>query len=268
MDEAHAIVADDPLRERAWRLLLLAQYRSGRQIDALRSYRWLQGLLAAELGADPSPALQRLNWQMQHQDPRLDLRPPRPPLVMPAAVATFVGRAGQIDAVAEALSDSRLVTLHGPAGVGKSRLAQEVAHHVRDRYSEGVWWVDLTVAGDLPEVLARLVGTLGVSVPPNASATDVLAAHLRYRELLLVLDNCEHVAGLLPPVLVSPAQGRRWAADPGDESAAAGCGRRVAMGGATAARARRWHRRAFPVRFGRGRAVPAAARRPRGLGGD
>ena len=94
---------------------------------------------------------------------------------MPAAVATFVGRAGQIDAVAAALSDSRLVTLHGPAGVGKSRLAQEVAHHVRDRYSEGVWWVDLTVAGDLPEVLARLVGTLGVSVPPNASATDVLA---------------------------------------------------------------------------------------------
>jgi predicted ATPase len=205
-DEARAIVAEDPLREGAWRLLILALYRSGRQVDALHAYRDLVTLLADELGADPSPELQRLHWQVLRQDPQLDPSPPPPPLVAPAAVTSFVGRAGQVEAVAQGVAEQRLLTLHGPAGIGKSRLALEVARHVRAHFPDGVWWVDLTVATGLPSALSRLAGTLGVPTPPGLRAEDTLAAYLKHRELLLVLDNCEHIAGPLAPVVLGLLQ--------------------------------------------------------------
>ena len=160
-DEARDIVAGDPLHEWAWRLLVLAQYRSGRRIDALRSYQQMQGLLTSEWGVDPSPKLQRLYWQMLRQDRQLDPCPPSPPLMVPAALSSFVGRVGQVETVASALARDRLVTLHGPPGVGKSRLAQEAARHVLGRFPDGVWWVDLTAATDLRGVLARAGGGAG-----------------------------------------------------------------------------------------------------------
>jgi len=207
LDEARDLVAEDPLHEGSWRLLIMAQYRAGEQIDALRSYRRLQGLLADEWGVDPSPGLQRLYWQVLRQDPQLDLQPPSPPLVIPAAVSSFVGRVGQIEAVGDALQSDRMVTLHGPAGVGKTRLAQEVARAVHGRFADGVWWVDLTVVSDLPGVLARLAGAIGVPVPPSSSARDVIVAHLLHRELLLVLDNCEQVAEHVAAVALDLLQG-------------------------------------------------------------
>jgi predicted ATPase len=205
-DEARAIVAEDPQREGAWRLLILALYRSGRQIDALHAYRDLASLLGDTLGVDPSPDLQRLHWQVLRRDPQLDPSPPPPPLVAPAAVTSFVGRAGQVEAVAQGVAAQRLLTLHGPAGIGKTRLALEVARHVRARFPDGVWWVDLTVATGLPSALSRLAATLGVPTPPGRRVEDTLAAYLQHRELLLVLDNCEHIAAALAPVVLGLLQ--------------------------------------------------------------
>lgn len=202
VDEARELLAQDPLREDVWRILMLGLYRSGRQVDALRAYRQLHAALAREWAVDPSPELQRLNWQILRQDPQLDLRPPSPPLRVPASLSSFVGRVGQVDAVAQALPTDRLVTLHGMAGVGKSRLAQEVARQVLGRFPDGVWWVDLAAATDAAGALARLTATLGVVVTPGLSAQDALTAHLRHRELLLVLDNCEHVAEGLAHVVL------------------------------------------------------------------
>ena len=206
VDELRRLVADDPLREPVVALLMLALYRSGAQLDALRAYRTLQERLASSWGVEPCPDLQRLQWQILRQDPQLDVQPPLPPLVVPAPLTSFVGRDGQADKVAAALAADRLVTLHGPAGVGKSRLAQQVACGVRDRFPDGVWWVDLTVVDDEGGVPARVAQTLGVSTTPGAAVAEALVAFLEHRHLLLVLDNCEHVAHALGEAMLPVLQ--------------------------------------------------------------
>ena len=206
VDELQGLVAEDPLREPTVALLMLALYRSAAQLDALRAYRNLQDGLAVSWGVDPSPDLQRLQWQILRQDAQLDVKAPEPPLVVPAALTSFVGRHGQADNVATALAANRQVTLHGPAGVGKSRLAQEVARLVRTRFPDGVWWVDLAVVLDRADVVARVAQSLGVSAAPGISMQDALRTHLEHRELLLVCDNCEHVTQTLGEVMLDLLQ--------------------------------------------------------------
>ena len=194
LGELQRLVTEDPLREPLWELLILALYRAGNQLGAQQAYGRVRTLLNVELGADPSPQLQRLHGQVLRQDPQLALRPPPPPFVVPEPTSSFVGRAGQAESIAAALSSCRLLTLHGPAGVGKSRLAQETARHVRGWYSDGVWWVDLTACTHSQQVLNQIARTLGVSSSPGRALADSLCDHVRTREILLVLDNCEHVA--------------------------------------------------------------------------
>ena len=205
--ELERLVAEEPLREPLWGLLMLALYRGGRQVDALRAYGRLRTRLGEEWGVDPSPELQRLQWQILRQHPQLELKTPPPPLVVPVPVTRFVGRSGQADQVVQALATDRLVTLHGPAGVGKSRLAVEVARRVRDRFPDGVWWVDLTVVGDRDGTLRRLAEVLGVTAAPDVALEDAVVRFVEHRRLLLVLDNCEHVVTPLGPVVLSLLEG-------------------------------------------------------------
>jgi DNA-binding SARP family transcriptional activator len=207
LGELERLVVEEPLREPLWGLLMLALYRSGRQVDALRAYERLRVRLGEEWGIDPTPELQRLQWQILRQDPQLEAAPPLPPLVVPSPVTRFVGRAGQVEQVAHALGVDRLVTLHGPAGVGKSRLAVEVARAVRDRFPDGVWWVDLTVAGDRDEAVRRLAEALGVTAAPGVALAEALVAFLEHRRLLLVLDNCEHVVTPLGAIVLAVLEG-------------------------------------------------------------
>jgi non-specific serine/threonine protein kinase len=108
-------------------------------------------------------------------------------------LTSLVGRSRELDRVGAMLRRTRLVTLTGPGGVGKTRLALALAHRQIDRRSAGVWLVDLATGPELPDVAVEVARTVGVSHPPGVTAADALVRYLLDRDPLLVLDNCEHV---------------------------------------------------------------------------
>src|SRR5580658_6139740 len=124
----------------------------------------------------------------------------------PAALTTFVGRAQVANEVAAQLGQHRLVTVTGPGGAGKTRLTGEVAQRMAGRFADGVWLAELAAVRDPALVPAAVAAALGVRDLPGVKAAEALARVLSQRQLLLVLDNCEHVigaaaglcAGLLP----------------------------------------------------------------------
>ncbi len=216
--ELAALVAEHPLRERLRGCTLRALYRAGRQTEALASYQDLRTRLADELGLDPSPELAALHQAILTRDPALD---PSPPTTdgrrgnLPAARTELVGRDNAVIDVRKLIAGDRLVTLTGPGGVGKTRLALAAAETAADEFDDGAWLVELAAAGrpDDPDVLGSLaeatLSALNVRVtthpaqrtPPPERLADVL----RPRNLLLVLDNCEqiiqHVADLVDLLL-------------------------------------------------------------------
>jgi len=113
----------------------------------------------------------------------------------PVALTSFVGRAGALRETGDLLAEYRLVTVTGPGGVGKTRLAGEVARQVADRFADGACLVELAPVPDPAQVPAAVVAALGVRPPPGISATEALTRTLARRQLLVVLDNCEHVIG-------------------------------------------------------------------------
>ena len=113
----------------------------------------------------------------------------------PAALTSFVGRARVVDEVAGQLAQDRLVTVTGPGGAGKTRLAGEVARQVAGRFADGVWLAELATVRDPGQVAATVAAALGIRDLPSVAAADALAHALARRQLLLVLDNCEHVIG-------------------------------------------------------------------------
>jgi predicted ATPase/DNA-binding CsgD family transcriptional regulator len=113
----------------------------------------------------------------------------------PAALTSFVGRAGVVDEIAGQLGQYRLVTVTGPGGAGKTRLAGEVARQVASRFADGVWLAELAAVTDPAKVTAAVAAALGIRELPSVAAADALAHALARRQLLLVLDNCEHVIG-------------------------------------------------------------------------
>ena len=113
----------------------------------------------------------------------------------PAALTSFVGRAGVVDEVVGHLGQYRLVTVTGPGGAGKTRLAGEVARQVAGRFADGVWLAELASVRDPAQVAAAVAAALGIRELPAVAAADALARALARRQLLLVLDNCEQVIG-------------------------------------------------------------------------
>jgi predicted ATPase/DNA-binding CsgD family transcriptional regulator len=109
-------------------------------------------------------------------------------------LTSFVGRAGQVGEVAALLDEYRLVTVTGPGGVGKTRLAGEVARRVAGRFADGVWLVELAAVREPALVPAAVAVALGLRQPPGMSIVKSLATVLARQQLLVVLDNCEHVA--------------------------------------------------------------------------
>jgi predicted ATPase len=113
----------------------------------------------------------------------------------PAALTSFVGRSGELDEVADLLAGCRLVTLTGPGGVGKTRLASAAARRVADRFADGAWLVELAGVAEPAMVPQAVAAALGVQPSGGGPVAEVLAGALAARQVLLVLDNCEHVIG-------------------------------------------------------------------------
>ena len=113
----------------------------------------------------------------------------------PVSLTSFVGRAGALREVGGLLAEFRLVTVTGPGGVGKTRLAGEVARQIADRFADGACLVELAAVPDPAQVPSAVVTALGVRPPPGIPATEALTRVLARRQLLVVLDNCEHVIG-------------------------------------------------------------------------
>jgi predicted ATPase/DNA-binding CsgD family transcriptional regulator len=113
----------------------------------------------------------------------------------PAALTSFVGRGGVVDEIAGLVGKCRLVTLTGPGGVGKTRLAGQVARVVAGSFADGVWLAELAAVRDPAQVAAVVAAALGIRELPSVAPADALASALARWQLLLVLDNCEQVIG-------------------------------------------------------------------------
>jgi predicted ATPase/DNA-binding CsgD family transcriptional regulator len=119
--------------------------------------------------------------------------PDRPLGNLPLERTSFVGRERELVEARRLLSERRLLTLCGPGGAGKTRLALAVARRLVERFEDGVWWIELAPVSD-PELVPRATASaLGVPEAPDLSPTEALVGHLEFREVLLVLDNCEHL---------------------------------------------------------------------------
>ncbi|MDG4810508.1 BTAD domain-containing putative transcriptional regulator [Micromonospora sp. WMMD1120] len=190
------LVARHPLREGLREVQLRALYAAGRQSEALDSYAELRELLAEELGLDPGPELVALHRRILEQDAGLSPPPKATTLRdnLPPPLDELVGRAEALAELRALPPRQRLVTLVGPGGVGKTRLATETAR--AQSFPDGVHLVELAPlpAGDA-RVAEHVLGALGVHEGGgrDLSPTDRVVAALRHRHLLLVLDNCEHV---------------------------------------------------------------------------
>jgi len=228
---------EHPLRERLWRLLMLAQYRCGNVAEALDSYRQTRDALAEQLGVDPAPESEALHRAILSHDPVLAGPPefpppaapaaparPRPvvPRQLPARAARFAGRHEQLADVTAALcratrGERVAVAIRGPAGVGTSALALQAAHAVSDRFPDGQLYVDLRELAAGPAdgppggsghaVAVRLLRAIGFRGTPPRSAAEAGAAfrsEVAGRRVLVVLDNASRAIPLGPLLPAHP----------------------------------------------------------------
>jgi predicted ATPase/DNA-binding SARP family transcriptional activator len=195
--ELDGLVAAHPLRERFRGQYITALYRVGRQADALRSYEDARRYLADELGVDPSPQLQAVHVAVLRgeaataESASTNLR---------AQLTSFVGRDRDMAAITRLLKHSRLVTLVGPGGAGKTRLAGEVGAALQSQSPDGVWMVELASVTNPGDVVQATLSALRLRerslLDTTSDARDAgakLVAALSGSTALLIVDNCEHL---------------------------------------------------------------------------
>jgi predicted ATPase/DNA-binding SARP family transcriptional activator len=215
--EIEALVAEEPLRERRWGQLMRALYGSGQQAEALRAFQRARDVLVDQMGVEPSPELRRLEAAvLAHDTDVLGTVPSAEAQRAPIGggfrrrgnvrhpVGSCVGRKDEVERLLGLLERHRLVTLVGTGGVGKTRLAQEVAVQLAPEVPDGVWWVDLAAAGDANDVVAALQLALQLE-PSGAAGVEEAVANvgtaLGDGTAVIVLDNCEQLLGSIGTVI-------------------------------------------------------------------
>jgi DNA-binding SARP family transcriptional activator len=214
VDVVGAVIAADPFHEGAYRTLMTALAASGRRYEALAAFDRLREALVEEYAADPEPATRRLYRDLltagdappratatigvevpAQRDAIRTLRatPARAMDSLRREQTSFVGRRRELAEIDQALGRTRLLTLTGPGGAGKTRLAYEAAARLVDSYPDGVHVAELASLSR-PELVPQTVASV-LDVPLSETGTTevALARQLAERRLLLVLDNCEHL---------------------------------------------------------------------------
>jgi predicted ATPase/DNA-binding SARP family transcriptional activator len=177
----------DPLAEPAHRALMRLYAATGRRQQALAQYQLLRQQLDAELAAEPDPETRGLYRELLSPGPTADRRGN-----LPQPLTSFVGRERERGEIVRLLDRVRLLTLIGPGGCGKTRLAIETLAGI-DPVPDGIWFVELAGLTDSSLVAQATALAVGAPIPAQRSAQEALAAHLAAREAIVVLDNCEHV---------------------------------------------------------------------------
>ncbi|MFE0626231.1 BTAD domain-containing putative transcriptional regulator [Streptomyces sp. NPDC058864] len=224
--ELTALAHRHPYREELRGHLMLALHRSGRRAEGLAVFRETRALFAEHLGIDPGEPLRRLHEAMLRADEGLEVPspalagpprprpggPPRRAGALPAQATGFVGRRPEVEAVRALLAGSRLVTLTGVGGVGKTRLALQVAEEESAAFPDGAWLVELSSVQEGELVAHAVAQALDLHDWALRPPLQALREHLAGRRLLLVLDTCEHLAdacALLAETLLQSAPGIR-----------------------------------------------------------
>jgi predicted ATPase/DNA-binding SARP family transcriptional activator len=206
-------LAVDPLQESAQQALMEALVARGDEAAALQVYHDYRRLVRRQARTDPGAAITGLFEQLRARHgqgsvpaalvsdpspltPRLtpDPSPPAPPpFHLPHPISSFVGRRQEVLEITGRLATERLVTLTGPGGVGKTRLAIQAGVELREEYPDGVWFVDLAGLAEPALVTQAVAQVLGIREEMGRPLTDVLLDAVGPRRLLLILDNCEHL---------------------------------------------------------------------------
>jgi predicted ATPase/DNA-binding SARP family transcriptional activator len=218
LGQLEALVIAHPFKERLVELQMLALYRSGRQADALAAFQSARGRFVEELGIEPSEHLRELHEDvLKHSaelsppagaasDATLEARPPpAAPSVLgerrlPVPPNRTIGREHELAVLAERLraGSVRLITLTGPGGVGKTRLALEAARAVQADFADGAHFVSLAALQRPEDVPAAIVDAVGIIVLLGESPTQAVERFLAAKHLLLVADNFEHLLAAAP----------------------------------------------------------------------
>jgi predicted ATPase/DNA-binding SARP family transcriptional activator/tetratricopeptide (TPR) repeat protein len=221
ISELEQLVLEHPLREHLWAQLMLALSRSGRQAESLRAYQSARTVLGEELGIEPSAELRALEHAILQQDDSVVRHPVtatsaarrsnlRTPLTM------MIGRQHDVERLRAVVRAHRLVTLVGPGGVGKSRLAIDAALEWFASEEGDAWFVELADVADSDGVVPAIVKAVDLAAASDDTRTDArrLTDYLQSRSALVVLDNCEHliaaVARIAQELLESCPNLRIW----------------------------------------------------------
>jgi predicted ATPase/DNA-binding SARP family transcriptional activator len=207
LGELEALVAKHPEREQLVSQLMLALYRCGRQADALEVFQRTRNRLVEELGLEPGPALSAVQRKILAQDPALlpdapapTAGPARPPSAsrLPTAPTPLIGRESAIETALKLLRQPgrRLLSLTGPGGVGKTRLAIAVAERLAADFDGHAWFISLASLRDSSLVFDAIADELSIARPAGRTTRDVVTDYLRASRALLVIDNVEHLAGI------------------------------------------------------------------------
>ncbi|MFJ7305657.1 BTAD domain-containing putative transcriptional regulator [Streptomyces sp. NPDC099088] len=205
INEAKPLIRGEIFRESLWGRLMRGLALAGRSPEALQVYHDLREKLKEELGVEPSAEIRSLHLKILHEELPKPTGPVGPEYSgthfrrTPAGLDSFISRKKELAMLGSAFADARLVTLLGPGGVGKSRLAIEYASKMESRSTCA--WVELSSLHDSKNTVIAFLDALNLPLPPDEEPLDSLVIALQRRDVLIMVDNCEHVVDQVATII-------------------------------------------------------------------